>query len=348
MNELPVLDLSAFRADPASPAAATFVRELREACHGPGFCYLLGHGVAPSLDENVMAQARAFFALSEQQRRELAIVKSPHFRGYTILGDERTKGVSDWRDQLDIGHEESIVAIGEGDPPWLRLRGPNQWPASLPDMPAAVLEWMAAMDRLGLTLLRALAVGLGQPIGCFDDAMLPRGDTHLKIIRYPAQRPGSDTGQGVGTHHDSGLVSLILQDRIGGLRVQLGERLVEASPMPGAYVMNLGEMMQAATNGYLRATKHRVDSPPPGVDRISIAYFVNPRFEAAFPPLELPAELAAEAPGGQNPDPDDPVFATFGDNYLKIRLRSHPDVAAAHYADIVDRRRTRAASGDAG
>lgn len=346
MNELPVLDLSAFRADPESPGGRAFVRALREACHGPGFCYLTGHGVAPELDAGILTAAREFFALPEPERRALAIAQSPHFRGYTILGDERTKGVSDWRDQLDLGHEEPAVATGEHDPAWLRLRGPNQWPASLPGMAAAVLDWMAAMDGLGLAVLRALAVGLGQPIDCFDSAMLPRGDTHLKIIRYPAQPAEANTGQGVGTHHDSGLVSLILQDQVGGLRVQLGDRLVEAAPRPGSYVMNLGEMMQAATNGYLRATKHRVDSPPPGVERISIAYFVNPRFEASFPPLVLPDELAAAARGGQNPDPDDPVFSTFGDNYLKIRLRSHPDVAQAYYADELDRRRARAAAGE--
>jgi isopenicillin N synthase-like dioxygenase len=98
--------------------------------------------------------------------------------------------------------------------------------------------------------------------------------------------------------------------------------------------MNLGEMLQAATGGYLRATKHRVRSPPPGRQRISIAYFFNPRLESTFRPIELPPELAAEASGGQNADANDPIFATFGVNYLKIRLRSHPDVARLHYADV--------------
>jgi hypothetical protein len=54
-----------------------------------------------------------------------------------------------------------------------------------------------------------------------------------------------------------------------------------------------------------------------------------------FSPVELPPELAAEARGGENADPNDPIFATFGENYLKIRLRSHRDVALAHYADLV-------------
>lgn len=336
--KLPTLDISAFMAAPESAAARRFVVELREACHDPGFCYLAGHGVDPAVDAAVMSAARAFFALPETERRAIAIVNSPHFRGYTILGDERTKGVSDWRDQLDVGPEEEAAALPPGSPPWLRMRGPNQWPASLPGMRTAVLAWMKAMEPVALAVMRALAVGLGQPIDYFDSAMLPRGDTHLKVIHYPPQRAEADTGQGVGMHHDSGLLSFILQDDVGGLQVETSEGLIEAVEQRGTYVMNLGEMMQAATSGYLRATKHRVESPPPGRERISIAYFANPRLESVFEPIPLPAGLALRARGGQNADPGDPVFATFGENYMKIRLRAHPDVARAHYGELLDRR----------
>jgi isopenicillin N synthase-like dioxygenase len=281
-----------------------------------------------------MAASREFFALPAVERRALAIARSPHFRGYTELGGERTKGVSDWREQLDVGPEEPAAAVTRGDPPWRRLRGPNQWPASLPALRATVLEWMRAMDAVGLAILRALALGLGQPLEHFDAVVLPRGDPHLKIIRYPPQPRAVDAGQGVGMHHDSGLVSFVLQDDVGGLQVDLDGRLVEAAPRPGTYVMNLGEMLQAATRGYLRATKHRVVSPPPARERLSIAYFFHPRLDAVFAPIALPPELAAAARGGQNVDPNDPIFATFGDNYLKIRLRSHRDVALAHYSDL--------------
>jgi isopenicillin N synthase-like dioxygenase len=332
---LPILDLGAFLAAPTGRGGRDFVERLREACHGPGFCYLVGHGVPPALDAAAIARSREFFALPEAERRALAIANSAHFRGYTVLGDERTKGISDWREQLDVGPEEPAEPVEPGDPAWRRLRGPNQWPARLPELRTTVLEWMAQMNRVGLAILRALALGLGQPIDLFDGVVLPRGDPHLKIIRYPAQPAGASSGQGVGMHHDSGLVSFVLQDDVGGLQVELGERIVEAAPLQGSYVMNLGEMLQAATNGYLRATKHRVASPPRGRERLSLAYFFHPRLDAVFAPVSLPPELAAQARGGQNADPSDPVFATFGDNYLKIRLRSHRDVALAHYRDIV-------------
>jgi isopenicillin N synthase-like dioxygenase len=331
-----VLDMSAFRAAPQSAAGSDFVLRLRDVCHGVGFCYLVGHGVPADRDAAIMAKARRFFALPENERRALAIANSPHFRGYTVLGDERTKGESDWRDQLDVGPEEPAAVVAAGDPPWLRLRGPNQWPASLPSMKPAVLAWMAAMDGVGLALLRALALGLGQPLEHFDSAVLPRGDPHLKIIRYPVQPPQASSRQGVGMHHDSGLVSFVLQDDVGGLEVARQDgTLIEATPLAGSYVMNLGEMLQAATAGYLRATPHRVQSPPVGRERLSVAYFFHPRLESVFAPVTLAPELAAAARGGQNTDPNDPVFARFGDNYLKIRLRSHRDVARAHYGDLL-------------
>ena len=333
-SALPEIDLAPFMAAPQSAAGRELVVRLRDACHGPGFCYLVGHGVPAELDAAVMAAARELFALPEAEKHALAIANSPHFRGYTQLGGERTKGVSDWREQLDVGPEEPAAVVARSDPPWRRLRGPNQWPARLPAMQPTVLAWMRAMDRVGLAVLRALALGLGQRLNHFDDVVLPRGDPHLKIIRYPAQPRDADTGQGVGMHHDSGLVSFVLQDDVGGLQVELDGQLVEAAPKPGTYVMNLGEMLQTATNGYLRATKHRVQSPPSGRERLSVAYFFHPRLDAVFAPIALPPELAAQAPGGENVDPNDPIFATFGENYLKIRLRSHRDVALAHYSDL--------------
>jgi len=342
MTSLPELDMSGFLADPHGAKGGAFVAALRDACHGPGFCYLAGHGVPPETDRALMRASRDFFALPERERRVLAIANSPAFRGYTGLGDEITRGARDWREQLDAGTEEPALAVEPGAPAWLRLRGPNQWPESLPTIRDVVIGWMHAMDAVGLGVLRALALGLGQPYDHFDSAVLPRGDPHLKIIRYPAQNAQHDGDQGVGMHHDSGLVSFVLQDSVGGLQVDIEGELVDATPRAGTYVMNLGEMLQAATSGYLRATKHRVVSPPRGPERISIAYFFHPRLDCVFEPIALPVQLAAQARGGDNTDPNDPVFKLFGDNYLKIRLRSHPDVAAAHYRDlprVVEQRR---------
>lgn len=330
--QIPTLDIDAFRRDPRSPEGQQFVGELLAACHDPGFVYLTGHGIDPALERSLFDVAEKFFSMPAAERESLAIVNSSAFRGYTVLGDEMTAGANDWRDQLDFGPEQEL-APPDASPAWLRLRGPNQWPPSLPEMKDVVLDWMAEMSHLGVTALRALAVGLGQPIDTYDAGFLPESDVHMKVIRYPGQPEDSVTSQGVGPHHDSGLLTFILQDS-AGLQVLIGDQFVDAKPIAGAYVMNLGEMLQRATNGYLGATKHQVISPGQSAQRISFAFFFNPRFEATFEPLTLPPHLAALAPGGDNPSAQDPVHRIFGENNLKIRLRAHPDVAKRHYSDV--------------
>lgn len=331
---LPVLDISAYLRDPNNSDAKRFVEQLLETCHGPGFFYLSGHGVDQHYNDDALAVANQFFALPDKEREAIAISKSAGFRGYTLLKNERTNGRIDWRDQIDIGPEEPEPSISPSDPPWIRLRGPNQWPASIPSMSATIGKWMEQLQPVGLALMRALAVGLGQGDTYFDNKMTPEPYTRVKIIRYPAQPEHGGSGQGLGLHNDTGIITMILQDTIPGLQVMSEGKLVDVESRPGTFVVNLGEMMQAATSGYLRATKHQVVSPPHGQQRISIAYFVNPRLDASFEPVTLPPELAAEAPGGQNNDPNNPVLTTFGANTLKTRMRSHPDVNAAFYADV--------------
>ena len=334
MPGLPIIDLNPLREDAHSADGQAVVDALTAACRDPGFCYLSGHGVDAAVEQSAQHLAAEFFRLPQAQREALAIGNSAHFRGYTLLGDERTQGISDWRDQLDVGPEEQALDAAPGSPAWLRLRGPNQWPSQLPEMAPATLAWMAQMETLGLLVLRGLARGLGQAAQAFDDYVLPNPDVHVKIIRYPAQQAGLDTGQGVGLHHDSGLLSFILQDARPGLEVQTADGMLLVEPIPGTYVMNLGEMLQTASGGYLRATKHRVQSPPTNQQRLSLAYFYNPRLEAVFAPVELPERLAQQISEPPKPDPNDPIHNSFGDNTLKIRLRAHPDVRARHYSDL--------------
>ncbi len=335
-----MLDISAFLADEGSPAAAAFVDELGRVCHEVGFFHLTGHGVDSDVEEGVHTCARRFFALPEAERLAIENVRSPQFRGYTRLGQERTNGRVDLRDQIDLGLDVPTPTIGPDDPRWLRLRGPNQWPTAVPELQPTVSAWMAAMERVGRSLLRAISLALGQPADCFDHAVDPLPEILVKVIRYPAadaMPEGSDlrTEQGVGAHRDIGFLTFLHQDAVGGLQVARPGGFVDVAPVPGAYVVNLGEMLQIATHGYLKATVHRVKGPPAGVERISVAYFFNPRLEASLHPVDLPPALAALAPGGESADPATPILADYGDQMLMVRLRSHPDVAERHHADLL-------------
>ena len=334
---LPILDISKFLQDPLSEDAGCFVRTLVETCHQPGFFYLVGHGIPLKSDDEILKAAQQFFSLPQQDRHDIAIGQSPHFRGYTVLGDEITAGKNDWREQLDIGPDESAVKLTESDPAWLRLKGPNQWPKGYPEMETVVSLWMKKMESLSMSLIQALALGLEQEMEYFDNVMQPDPYTRVKIVRYPELSSDELDGQGLGLHHDSGLFTFIFQNDVPGLQVQLDDQLLEVEPMAGAYVVNLGEMFQTATNGFLRATKHRVQSPRQGKPRISIAYFMNPRLDSIFESITLPPNLASRTRGGQNTDKNDPIHRTFGDNTLKVRMRAHPDVADKFYTDMGER-----------
>ena len=333
-SPLPVLDLAGFRSDPDGPGGADFVEALRDAFHGIGAAYLVGHGVSDDLVARVRQVAEEFFALPEAERLAIENVHSPQFRGYTRLGNEQTNGLRDLRDQIDIGRETPAPEIGPDDPAWLRLRGPNLWPEGLPAFRAAVSEYNAAVEEVGHALMRAVSLALGQPVDHFDDLVTPP-EVLTKIIRYPAPSETFPTDQGVGAHTDAGFLTLLHQDTVGGFEAEVHGTWVAVPPLPGSFVLNIGELLQLVSNGYFRATPHRVVSPPKGVQRISLAYFFNPRFEAEIEAVTLPPALAAEAPGGASADPDNPILSDYGSNTLKVRLRAHPDVAARHHADLL-------------
>ncbi len=332
---LPVIDISRFRGPDSDRAA--FLAELRSAAHETGFFYVTGHGVPKALRDEVLALARAFFALPEHQRLEIENVNSPQFRGYTRTGTEYTAGSPDWREQIDIGPERAALTTGPGDPDYVRLVGPNQWPSALPELRDTVLRWQAEALRVSREVLRALAAALGQDEGYFDQWFDDEAAVHVKIVHYPP-RAAQDADQGVGAHKDYGYLALLQQDDIGGLQVRREDGgWIDAVPVPDAVVFNIGEMLEIATQGYLRATQHRVVSPQPGVHRYSIPFFLGPRLDAVVKPLLLPPELAALSRGVSD-DPDNPLLAAFGENAVVGWLRSHPRVAERWWSDVLARR----------
>jgi len=308
--------------------------ELRAAARDVGFFYLTGHGVDASLLRELVLVARRFFALPEPDKLAIEMVNSPHFRGYNRVAQERTRGAPDWREQIDIGAERAALPRSADLPPWHRLQGPNQWPVALPELRPLVLLWQQAALEVLSRLLRAFALALGQA----EDALLPLygNEPHhmVKLIRYPG-RGTTESDQGVGAHKDSELLTLLLQDHVGGLQVETPEGWVDVVPQPGTFVVNIGELLELASDGYLRATLHRVVAPPAGSERVSVAFFLGARLDATVPLLQLPPPLAAQARGPES-DPYNPLFRNVGQNYLKGRLRSHPDVARRHHSDLID------------
>lgn len=322
-TDLPVVDL---RVEPAKLRTG-----LRTVAHEVGFFHLTGHGVPAELSERVLAAARGLFALPQADKDAVAMVNSPHFRGYTRMGGEFTGGVVDWREQIDIGPER--LSLSDPAETYLRLQGPNQWPAGLPELRDIIAEWDAVLANVGRKLLQQLAASLGSPEDVFEEAFADTPATLIKIVRYPAR---AQTPQGVGAHRDAGVLTLLLAEPGSrGLQVRASEATgngpeewIDVDPLPGAFIVNIGEMLEIASGGYLRATEHRVTLS--ARERISVPYFFNPRLDAQLPVLRLPTDLAADARGVTADPSNERIFSVYGQNAWKSRLRAHPDVAAAH------------------
>lgn len=328
---LPVIDLAAFEA--GDTAREAFLAALGAAARDVGFFYLRGHGLPDARIRSIVDAARRFFALPDAQKMAIAMVNSPHFRGYTRAGGERTRGRPDWREQIDIGVERPAMPRLPGAPAWTRLPGPNQWPDALPEFRTLTLAWLDETVAVLRRLLRAFALALGQPADIFDAIVGTTPNNLVKLIRYPGREATGDD-QGVGAHKDGGFLTLLLQADRGGLQVEAADgSWIDAAPIPGTFVVNIGELLEMASDGYLKATVHRVVAPPAGADRLSIAAFLRADLDATIPLIDLPPALAALRRGVTR-DPANPLLRNVGDNVLKGRLRSHPDVAARHYADL--------------
>jgi isopenicillin N synthase-like dioxygenase len=335
---IPVLDLGTAR-QPYGSFTPEFIEQLRHATHDVGFFQITGYGGSPDQAGQLLDVVRRFFRLPLEERMKLDNRLSPHFRGYTRMGTEVTQGRADAREQIDYSPEREAVRDYPQDQPYWLLQGPNLWPdGSLPELRKAAMAWADLMSGVGMELLRAIAVSLELPEDYFDEPFRDTPAWMGKLVHYVGGVVEEAGDQGVGSHADYGFVTLLLQDDVGGLEVLPPgtEQWLPVEPLPGALVVNLGEMLEVATEGYLAATIHRVQAPPPGVDRYSVPFFWSPRLDAVIEPVPLSPRLKAAARGITD-DPSNPLLASFGMNMLKGRMRAHPDVTERHYPDLMKR-----------
>lgn len=329
--DFPLIDLA--EVDRNVKPSRQFLEKLRYAIHEVGFFHLVGHGARGG--DHLLTCARDFFDLPSADKGRLSMLNSPYFRGYSALGQELTRGLPDQRQQLDIGPECPPRIPGPDEPSHRWLAGPNQWPGSQPGLRTAVLDWMDQLTAIAGRVLRLILEALDTPTYFLDDVIEPDPHTHFKLLHYPGPSAGvtEEVGQGVGIHKDYGLVTLLLQDHHGGLQVAIDDRsFVDVPVIPGSLVVNLGELLEVATRGYLRATTHRVVRPPVGTDRYSAPFFYNPRLDAAMRPLPSPFVITA---GGVVHDHNNPLFAGYGENVMKGMVRAFPDVIARHHPQLL-------------
>lgn len=301
-TKIPVIDVGPLRTNGVEQVA----RAMCDASATAGFFYITGHGIPQAAIDDALRAAREFFALPPERKSSVA-VNALH-RGYIGVGGAKMESAtrSDLKESFVYGLE--VPADDPDTRAGGRLTGPNQWPRDVPGFSASVYHLFEQMSKCARSVLAALAVGLDLPADYFHDYFtkpLARGS----IIHYPPQPPDLGTEQfGVGPHTDYGFLTLLWQDSVGGLEVLNRDGdWVAAPPIPGTFVVNVGDLLARWSNDRFSSTLHRVVNRT-GQERYSIPLFFDPNFDTVIDPRD------ANLPGGEQPRYE-PVLA--GHHVLK-------------------------------
>ncbi len=342
-DAIPVVDVSSLLGPLTQQQ--TLADELCQISHEVGFFLVVNHGVSPSLSEDVFSMMQSFFALPWSQKALIDKRKSRHFRGWEPVGAEYTNYCPDIREQIDCWTEWPALPV-DVEPQYLRLLGPNQWLPEelLPGSSMLMQRWAAELAALADRLMGALCLGLGLASDHLKQLFGTQTMSLTKFIHYPPTPKGD---AGVNPHHDTGFLTVLDPGPTAGLQVQnqVGD-WIDVPSVAGAYVINLGETLQAMTGNYLVATPHRVVTSE---ERFSAAYFHGPALDVELAPLPLEPRFAeavavsphhksagfmasiAETEAGVAEMASTYQARTYGEQLWNYFARSYPENVAAHY-----------------
>ncbi|KAF7810077.1 2-oxoglutarate-Fe(II) type oxidoreductase hxnY-like [Senna tora] len=267
---LPIIDLT-------SPDPSSTAKSIRQACIEYGFFYLVNHGVEKELLHKVFDESKKFFSLPIEEKMKSA--RKEH-RGYTPLYAEKLDPISaskgDSKESFYIGPLADINTVDL-----------NQWPSKALNLDEDFFEKIGALNK---------------------------PSAFLRLLHYPGEVVPYEETYGASAHSDYGMITLLVTDGVGGLQIckekfkqpQVWE---DVSHIEGAFIVNIGDMMERWTNCLYQSTLHRV--MPTGKERYSMAFFFDPNSDCVVECLE---SCCSEASPPRFP----PIRS--GD-YLKERLR---------------------------
>ena len=279
-HSLPIIDISGLRSGDATEIDRV-AAELAAAAHEVGFFYISEHGIPEEEFDGLLQAAQAFFDQDEATKMESYIGLSSCHRGYVPPGEEGGYSAT----SIDLKEAfDTALDLPADDPDHLAgnpMLGPNLWP-DIPGFQEAVTAYYERAMDLGRDLLGAFAISLGEPADTFA-AATTRSPSQLRLIHYPFE-PDAVDRLGIGAHTDFECLTL-LRPTAPGLEVmnQEGE-WIDAPPLPGCLVVNIGDLLETWTNGYFVATSHRVRKV--AEERWSFPLFVNVDYDTVVEPLE--------------------------------------------------------------
>lgn len=289
-TDIPVLDVQALSTN--DPAGMRLLAEAFLKAYGTtGFGYIVNHGIEPDITEAVFDASRRFHALSNAAK--MAVELNQLHRGFIPINTS-TDVNSKLADVKKPNQSESFMMMREDGPngpdvlAGAYLAGPNQWPAPEPALGrfrATVTAYHDALSGLGRRLMGLAALA----IGADPERLLTsfeRPTTWLRLLHYPPSPPASPNDLfGSAPHTDFGCLTILAQDDVGGLQVQTPSGAwIDAPVIPGAFVVNVGDMLHRWSNGRLLSTPHRVINSS-GRERYSCPFFFDPNVATEIAPL---------------------------------------------------------------
>jgi len=284
-TEIPMVSIAALRG--ADAAAKQDVADaIRAACLEVGFFYVTGHDVDPRIQADAFAAAQRFFALPEAQKRAVSLKNSPLLRGYGGLLEENTDpdNHGDLHEHfdlaLDLDPDDPDAAAG------IYGCGPNQWP-DIANFREPVMAYHREMLRLSGQLYRGFALSLDLPEDYFDPH-ITKPIAELRLAHYPPQTPVHDPDKvmGIGAHSDYDVFTILATDDVPALEVQnAADQWIPAPAIEGAFIVNVGDLLQRWTNDLYRSTFHRVVNRT-GRERYSLPFFSSTNPTAALGVLD--------------------------------------------------------------
>ncbi|XP_078148220.1 2-oxoglutarate (2OG) and Fe(II)-dependent oxygenase superfamily protein [Carex rostrata] len=282
--KLPIIDLSLLH----TPKRAMVLEALSLACKEFGFFQVVNHGIPNEVVQEMVEVSKRFFGMSYEERAKYmsSDLQSPVRYG-TSFNQIRDR-VFCWRDFLKLNCQplDSVLPF---------------WPSSPADLREKTIAYANGTKTLFMELMSAILESLGVDkkfLSEFDDG------SHLMVVNCYPPCPEPNLTLGMPPHSDYGFLTLLLQDEVEGLQVQYKDEWVTIEPVPGAFVVNVGDHLEIFSNGIYKSILHRVlvNSLQ---NRISIASLHSMPVEKVIGPA---TELVSESTPKQFMDTD---FAAF-------------------------------------
>jgi len=256
-SEIPLIDLAPLYGDDTQ-AKQQMAAELREACIDVGFFYVKNHRIPKTHLQGVRAQTEQFFALPEHVKTRYDIGQIKRHRGFVPVG-ALTAGPEEDPDQQE-GYEIALE-LPDDDPDYLagsKLFGPNVWPQELPEFQSLVYTYFESVFQLGVKLFGAFALALDLPEDYFS-SVLSKPIAQLRLLYYPpVETTRPEPQMGIGAHTDYECFTILWQTEPGLQLQNRNNEWIDAPPVEGTFLVNVGDMMMRWTNDLFRSTPHRV------------------------------------------------------------------------------------------